>query len=92
MAHNSVNLFEFFMFGAFPVIVFVGFEILSKVRGMTRYAKVSFQAYLTFIITAGYLVLTIYRVKDLLGLVIVLFGFFIVLLYQSVSLRPKNSR
>lgn len=80
------------MFGAFPVIVFVGFEILAKVRGLTRYAKVSFQAYLTLIITAGYLVLTIYRVKDLLGLVIVLFGFFIVLIYQSVYLRPKNSR
>ncbi len=80
------------MFGAFPVLVFVAFEILAKVRGLTKYTKVSFQAYLTLIITAGYLVLTIYRVKDLLGLVIVLFGFFIVLLYQSVYLRPKNSR
>jgi len=80
------------MFGAFPVIVFVGFETLAKVRGMTSYAKVSLQAYLILIITVGYLVLTIYRVKDLLGLVIVLFGFFIVLLYQSVYLRPKNSR
>lgn len=80
------------MFGAFPVIVFVGFEILAKARGMTSYAKVSLQAYLILIITVGYLVLTIYRVKDLLGLVIVLFGFFIVLLYQSVYLRPKNSR
>jgi len=80
------------MFGAFPVIVFVGFEILAKMRGMTSYAKVSLQAYLILIITVGYLVLTIYRVKDLLGLVIVLFGFFIVLLYQSVYLRPKNSR
>ncbi len=78
------------MFGAFPVLVFMGFEILAKVRGMTRYARVSVQAYLTFIIAVGYLGLTIYQVKDLLGLVIVLFGFFIVLLYQSVYLRPKK--
>ena len=79
------------MFGAFPVIVFMGLELLAKVREMTRYAKISAQAYLTFLIAVGYLGLTIYQLKDLLGLVIVLFGFFVVLLYQSVHLRPRNS-
>ena len=78
------------MFGAFPVIVFMGFEILAKVRGITRYTKVSLQADLIFIIDVGYLGLTIYQLKDLLGLVIVLFGFFVVLLYQSVYLRPRR--
>ena len=78
------------MFGAFPVIVFLGFEILARVRGLTRYTKVSVQAYLIFVISVGYIGLTVYQLKDLLGLVIVLLGFFVVLLYQSVYLRPRK--